>query len=315
MADGCLVVYKPKGCSSHDIISLVRRSYAGIKCGHAGTLDPMAQGVLLVFMGKALKLLSFIPAEHLDKAYLMRVTLGKVTDSYDATGQVVEEFNGKIDFSDNVLKKAISQFVGEYEQTPPSFSAIKVDGKRAYALARAGKEIKLAKRKVYVPSLRLISDFELNGERNLLLRVHCSRGTYVRTIAHDLGQVLGCGAHLSYLLRERVGKWSFNDAFPAWKIEKKLDFTNSSSFMSFSDILPVPKIYVSKKTEVKIFNGAPIGSADILRLDADGCEIEGANLLQVASDDGELIALYGHKAGIKNIQKQKLYPLKVFPRK
>ena len=315
MADGCLVVYKPKGCSSHDIIDLMRQSYPGVKCGHAGTLDPMAQGVLLVFMGRALKLLSYIPKEHLDKAYLMRVTLGKVTDTYDATGQVIKEYDGEIDFDNVTLQRSIEKFIGEYEQLPPAFSAIKVNGKRAYELARAGKEVKMKPRKVNVSSIRLVSEFVIDGERNLLLRIHCSRGTYVRSIAHDLGQELECGAHLSYLLRERVGKWSFHDAFPIWKIKQKEDFTSSHAFMKFGEILPFPKIYINKKTEERVLNGMAIGPADIIRVDTEGCDIEGAAVLQVISEDGKLIALYGVKDGTKNSKTQKLRPLKVFPEK
>lgn len=317
MADGCLVVYKPKGYSSHDIINMIRRSYK-VKCGHAGTLDPMAQGVLLVFMGKALKLLSFIPHEHLDKAYLMRVTMGKVTDSYDATGKVVETFDGDIDFSKETLLENISKFIGSYEQQPPVFSAIKVDGKRSYALARAGKEVKLKTRPVEVPSIKLISDFELYGERNLILRVHCSRGTYIRSIAHDLGQELGCGGHLSYLLRERVGQWSFNEAFPLWKVEKAIPFKNTRSFMNFSDILPIPKVFVGKKTEAKVMNGAPINLNDILRVETNGHEansIEAVKLVQIIAEDNTLIALYGSKQSNKKGQlSYQLCSLKVFPR-
>ena len=148
MIDGCLVVYKPKGITSHDVISKIRRVYKIKKCGHAGTLDPMAQGVLLVFFGKALKLINFIPNEHLDKTYLARLTLGSTTDSYDETGNVTSVYEGSTDYSDDTLAKAINEYVGKYEQIPPIFSAIKIQGKKAYAMARAGEEVTLSGRPV-----------------------------------------------------------------------------------------------------------------------------------------------------------------------
>ena len=159
MIDGCLVVYKPKGITSHDVINKIRRVYKIKKCGHAGTLDPMAQGVLLVFFGKALKLINFIPPVHLDKTYLARLTLGKTTDSYDATGNVTSVFEGSTLYSEDVLNNAINKFVGKYDQVPPVFSAIKVEGKKAYAMARAGETVNLTGRPVDVTSIRLIKDY------------------------------------------------------------------------------------------------------------------------------------------------------------
>ncbi|MDD3148756.1 MAG: tRNA pseudouridine(55) synthase TruB, partial [Candidatus Riflebacteria bacterium] len=176
MPDGCLVVCKPRGCSSHDVIDKLRRVYR-IKCGHAGTLDPMAQGVLLVFTDRALKLINFIPAAHLDKTYLMRVTLGATTDSYDATGNFTTRHDGPIEFSNELLMGSLRSLVGSYDQTPPAFSAIKVGGKRAYAMARAGEDVKLASRPVHVTSIRLVADYRDGNARHLIMRVHCSRGT------------------------------------------------------------------------------------------------------------------------------------------
>lgn len=312
MPDGCLVVFKPRGCTSHDVIDKIRRVYK-IKCGHAGTLDPMAQGVLLVFTDRALKLINFIPPEHLDKTYLMKVTLGITTDSYDATGNVTSEYDKPIDFNNETLMATLRSFVGNYEQTPPAFSAIKVGGKRAYAMARAGEEVKLATRPVHVTSIRLVTDYYENGTRHLILRVHCSRGTYVRSIAHDLGQKLGCGGHLSYLLRERVGKWAFTNAFPYWKIEQGIPFAASDSFVNFSDILPFPRLRVSAEGQNRIRNGQAIGRKDIVSLETDSPEI--TDTVQILSPDGNLIAIYGTGKDKSESQKNglKLFPVRVFP--
>ena len=311
MIDGCLVVYKPKGITSHDVINKIRRVYKIKKCGHAGTLDPMAQGVLLVFFGKALKLINFIPPVHLDKTYLARLTLGKTTDSYDATGNVTSVFEGSAIYSEDVLNNAINKFVGKYDQVPPVFSAIKVEGKKAYAMARAGETVNLAGRPVDVTSIRLIKDYSEQDTHNLLIRFLCSRGTYIRSVAQDIGQELGCGAYLSYLLRERVGKWDFSKAFPYWKIEKGISFEEDSAFTKFSDVLSFPKITVKEETLFKINNGQGITRNDISKIEAANDET--SELFQILSPNQELIAIYSSNKVTKEENKElKLFPMRVF---
>ncbi len=311
MIDGCLVVYKPKGITSHDVINKIRRVYKQKKCGHAGTLDPMAQGFLLVFFGKALKLINFIPPVHLDKTYLARLSLGKTTDSYDATGNVTSVFDGSTNYSSEILNKAINKFIGKYDQIPPVYSAIKVDGKKAYAMARAGENVSLAGRPVDVTSIRIIKDYSEQDIHNLLIRVHCSRGTYIRSIAQDIGQELGCGAYLSYLLRERVGKWDFSQAFPYWKIEKGIPFENDSAFTKFSDVLSFPKITVKEETLFKINNGQGITRKDISKVETTN--EESSELFQILSPDQELIAIYSSNKETKEENKElRLFPMRVF---
>ncbi|MBQ2592075.1 MAG: tRNA pseudouridine(55) synthase TruB [Candidatus Riflebacteria bacterium] len=311
MIDGCLVVYKPKGITSHDVINKIRRVYKQKKCGHAGTLDPMAQGVLLVFFGKALKLINFIPPVHLDKTYLARLSLGKTTDSYDATGNITSVFDGSTNYSSDILNKAINKFIGKYDQIPPVYSAIKVEGKKAYAMARAGENISLAGRPVDVTSIRVIKDYFEQDIHNLLIRVHCSRGTYIRSIAQDIGQELGCGAYLSYLLRERVGKWDFSQAFPYWKIEKGIPFENDSAFTKFSDVLSFPKITVKEETLFKINNGQGITRKDISKVETTN--EESSELFQILSPDQELIAIYSSNKQTKEENKElRLFPMRVF---
>ncbi len=298
MTDGCLVVNKASGLTSHDVVDEVRRAY-GLKAGHGGTLDPLAQGVLLIFVGKALKILQFIPPDHLDKTYLMRVTLGRTTDTFDSTGRTVAEHPGPVTVSRDEILAALRRFVGTYEQTPPVFSAIKVKGKRAYALARAGETVELSARKIHVTSIRLVRDFQTPGAdgrppvRHLVLRIHCSRGTYVRSVAHDLGGFLGCGGHLSYLLRERVGSWSLQDSFPIWRIRERQPFTETRSFVPFAHILPFSRLTIAEKACKKVASGVPLEPGDIARLDpAPGGPGE-ETILQVCSPSGELLALYG----------------------
>lgn len=312
MVDGCLVVYKPKGITSHDVINKIRHIYKIKKCGHAGTLDPMAQGVLLVFFGKALRLINFIPAKHLDKTYLARLTLGKTTDSYDETGNVTSVFEGSTDYSEEAINKAINKFVGKYEQVPPIYSAIKVQGKKAYAMARAGEEVNLDARPVEVNSIRLVNKYNSEKINKLLIRVHCSRGTYVRSLARDIGQELGCGACLSYLLRERVGKWDFSNAFPFWKIEQGISFEKDLAFTKLEDILSFPKLIVKTDTIFKINNGQSISKKDISTLETTNEEM--SEIFQILSPEKKLIAVYSNnKFPDSNRENEfKLYPLRVF---
>ncbi|MBF0547442.1 MAG: tRNA pseudouridine(55) synthase TruB [Candidatus Riflebacteria bacterium] len=318
LVDGAIAIYKPKGLTSHDIIEKIRHFYR-FNAGHAGTLDPMAQGVLVVFFGKALKILSFLPAASLDKTYLMRVTLGTTTDTYDSTGNVVDKFQGKIDMDSETLLKTFRKFIGEIEQTPPAFSAVKIDGKRAYELARSGKIPVIASRKVYIYSIRLVKDFFLDGSRNLLLRVHCGRGTYVRSIAYDLGKELGCGAHLSYLLRERVGIFTSAKSYPVWKIEKKEPFWESDSFLPLNKILPFPSFFVGKDGEIRIQKGQPLSFSDLNTFDEHFDQIrqiEENPVFQIFSEEKKLLAIYKPEVVNKDekicFSKVRLFPARVF---
>ena len=291
MFDGMLIVQKPGGLTSHDVVDGVRRAY-GVRAGHAGTLDPMAQGVLLIFMDRGLKILQYIPASGLDKTYLMRVTLGRTTDTYDATGQTVSTHDGPVTCVNADILAVLRKFVGSIEQRPPAFSAIKVGGRRAYDLARAGKPPELAARKVHVTSIRLVRDYTADGVRHLVLRVHCSRGTYVRSIAHDIGQALGCGAHLSYLLRERVGAFSHLHAHPFWKVQQKIPFSGTSSFLPMADVLPFSRLTITDDAEARVRSGMPIEPRDIAALKAAPPDPAGEPIFQVLTAGGELLALY-----------------------
>lgn len=308
--DGSLVVYKPQGCSSHDLVERVRKAW-GVKTGHAGTLDPMAQGVLVMFLGRALKILQYVPPEALDKTYLLRITLGVATDSYDATGQIVSQTDIVPDHSKETILEHLRSFVGTYNQQPPAFSAIKIQGKRAYELARAGQKVDLAKRPVHVTSIRLVDDLMLQGRRNLVLRIHCSRGTYVRSIAQDLGEKLGCGAHLSYLLRERVGHWYLNNALPPWQLDPQVNLSDHPGFTPLPDILPFPKLHIFPEAEAKIANGAPLDQKDIKSIKAATGLPDGDPMVQVFSTAGTFLALYRPGGPDKRWNQQRLVPVRV----
>lgn len=211
-----ILVDKPKGWTSFDAVNkiknLIRRKYnlKKIKVGHSGTLDPMATGLLLVCTGAWTRELHHLT--HLDKTYHAEITLGVETNTYDAEGEILSVKTVPAlrieDFGEILLP-----FSGDFLQVPPAFSAIKKDGKPLYELARAGKEVKPEARKVTIHDIEVVSF----AENKLLLNVHCGSGFYVRSLAHDIGEVIGCGAHLSALSRTMIGTYSLADA---WKMEE-----------------------------------------------------------------------------------------------
>jgi tRNA pseudouridine55 synthase len=206
--DGLLLLDKPKGMTSNDALLRARRLFNARKAGHGGTLDPMASGLLPVAFGEATKFAG--DALGADKAYLAELTFGVTTDTGDAEGEILEQ--RPVDLEEAAVRAAAEGFLGEIEQVPPMYSALKRDGRPLYEYARAGVTLERAPRRVTIRSIDLI-DFgpaaEIGagepGSMRAVLRVACSKGTYIRTLAEDIGRVLGCGAHLSALRRERVG--------------------------------------------------------------------------------------------------------------
>jgi tRNA pseudouridine55 synthase len=214
---GLVVVDKPGGMTSHDVVARVRRLAGTRRVGHAGTLDPMATGVLLVGVGRATRLLGHL-ALH-DKDYLATARLGESTDTDDAEGNVVATRSSS-GITTDAITAAAGGFVGDIEQRPPGVSAIKVDGKRAYARVRAGEDVVLPSRRVHVEQLE-IQGVRANGELvDVDFEVRCSSGTYVRAIARDLGEKLGVGGHLTALRRTRVGGFDLSVAHSLASLEQ-----------------------------------------------------------------------------------------------
>lgn len=201
---GILNIDKPLGITSHDVVDNVRKITKTTKVGHSGSLDPLASGVLLVCIGKATKIIRFLPE---DKRYEGTIKLGEKTDTYDTEGKVIKRGNWE-SISPEQITDQIIHFSGEINQTPPIYSAIKINGKKSYELARAGKQVKIKSRKVTIYSFT-IQDINLPLVK---FRIHCSAGTYIRSIANDLGENLGCYGHLIALRRTRIGKFSIDDS-------------------------------------------------------------------------------------------------------
>jgi tRNA pseudouridine55 synthase len=204
--EGILLVDKPQGITSHDVVDRLRRKLRMKKIGHAGTLDPLATGLLIMLIGKATKVSQFLIS--LDKAYEGTFLLGVETDSQDADGEVVAEKPLPDGLSEEIVLKEMQGFLGDQYQTPPMFSAKKIDGVPLYKMARKGKTVEREPRFIRINELRL-DDWQSPVGKFFM---DCSKGTYVRTVVHDLGNRLGCGAHLQSLRRTRIDQFEISDA-------------------------------------------------------------------------------------------------------
>ena len=219
--DGFILIDKPSGITSHDVVSVIRRKFHMRRVGHAGTLDPLATGILIVLLGPATKL--FNKFSSMDKAYEATLTLGMTTDTADIEGKILTT-SSYAHISQKQIEEVFKQFVGDIEQIPPMVSAIKVNGKRLYRLARKGIEIAREPRKIKIDSLQIM---------NIVLPevkffLDCSKGTYVRKLAEDVGEVLGCGGCISQIRRTRIGEFQIKDAVP-------LENVNESHIRRFED--------------------------------------------------------------------------------
>lgn len=206
MHEGILSVDKPTGPTSHDVVSRVRRLANTRKVGHGGTLDPLSSGLLVLALGRATRLLEYVQSQP--KAYRALVRLGVTSSTYDGEGQLEE--GGEVNFSLEQLLTALNKFRGQIEQMPPMFSAVKKHGKPLYELARQGVVVQREARRVTIYDLEILS-YE---PPDLTLHIRCSGGTYIRSLAHDLGQELGCGAYMAGLRRTEVGHLKLHDATP-----------------------------------------------------------------------------------------------------
>ena len=249
MANGILIVDKPAGWTSQDVAAKLRGVFHEKRVGHGGTLDPMATGVLPIFIGRATRAVPFF--EHADKVYEAGLRLGLVTDTQDATGRTLEE--RAVDITQVQLEAALDNFRGEIAQIPPMYSAIKVNGQKLYALARQGKAVERAPRPVTIFALDLLG----GAGADWRLRVHCSKGTYVRTLCHDIGAALGCGGCLSALRRTRAGAY---DVTRSHTMEEILAADDPEALLLPTDSLfsDRPALKVAENAERKLRNGAPL---------------------------------------------------------
>ena len=278
MANGIIVIDKPQGWTSMDVCAKLRGMFREKRVGHAGTLDPMATGVLPVFIGRATRAVQF--AAESDKEYIAGLRLGVVTNTQDATGEVLEE--RPVDVTGERLWTALAQFTGDILQVPPMYSAIKVNGKKLYELARKGKEVERKSRPVTIRALGLLG-WPDAGE-DFSLRVVCSKGTYVRTLCHDIGQALGCGGCMSSLRRVKAAGFTLNDSVALEAVQAAVDRGEGESLL-----LPVDEYFarngwkasatVRPAAEKVLRNGGQVATP--------GVEME----CRVYSESGEFLGL------------------------
>ena len=260
MVSGILVVDKPGDWTSHDVVAKLRGILHQRRIGHAGTLDPMATGVLPVFIGRATRAVEF--AADSNKEYICGLKLGVVTNTQDTTGEVLE--NRPVDVSREEVEAVLHRFTGPIEQIPPMYSAIKINGKKLYELARKDREVERKPRPVTIYALELL-DISPDGA-SYRLRVVCSKGTYVRTLCHDIGQALGCGGCMSSLQRVKAAGFTLADSVSLEAVQAAVDRGGGESLL-----LPVDAYFAglpmlvlkTAGAEKKIRNGAPLPARDV----------------------------------------------------
>lgn len=204
--NGILNIDKPQGITSHDVVDVIRKIFPKVKVGHTGTLDPIATGVLPICIGEATKLTENLTSE--DKVYRVKMLLGVETDTYDVTGKIV--FASVVDKDEFDIKERIKRFIGKQKQRPPMYSAIRIDGRRAYSIAREGKTVEIPEREIEIFS---IDDIVVNlSKREVEFTVHCTKGTYIRSLVNDIGKKIGCGATMTELRRIKTGNFKIEDS-------------------------------------------------------------------------------------------------------
>ncbi|MGL4547901.1 tRNA pseudouridine(55) synthase TruB [Eubacterium aggregans] len=222
---GFLNIYKEKGMTSHDVVARVRRIVGLKKVGHAGTLDPEAEGVLLVGLGRATKYISYL--EQMDKTYLAQVIFGKSTDTYDITGEIQEERLSSL--TQEAVEGVLSDFRGDLMQVPTIYSAIKKNGRKLYDYARRGEAVEIEARPITISHLEVMSWGGLPGE--IQIKVTCSKGTYIRSLCHDIGRALETPACMGSLLRQEIGRFKAVEAIRLDKLESTVEKDNLSQVL------------------------------------------------------------------------------------
>lgn len=282
--DGILVVDKPGGLTSHDVVLKIRKYVPQKKVGFIGTLDPLATGVLPICIGKATKLSSFLSSQ--DKEYLARILLGVSTDTDDISGRRVEE--KEVSVSPREAKKVVESFTGDIEQIPPLYSAIKRRGKKLYQYAREGERISLPPRKIRIHSLELV---DILDGRELVIKVRCSKGTYIRSLARDIGEELGCGATLKELRRLASGNFDLSIAHSLPDIHQAYqEGSFENMIMPVCEFLKDLKVVVVRgSSENRIRNGSPLTSAMDYFQDQ---RIGRGEHFKVEDAQGEIVGIY-----------------------
>lgn len=279
MANGIIIIDKPTDWTSMDICAKLRGILKEKKIGHAGTLDPMATGVLPVFVGNATRAVEF--AEKGDKEYVAGLRLGIVTNTQDTTGEILTEHPVTVDRT--AVASVLSRFVGEIDQIPPMFSAIKIGGKKLYEIARAGREVERAARRITIREIELL---EQTADNEYLLRVRCSKGTYIRTLCHDIGAALGCGGCMSSLRRTMAAGFTLSDAVTLEQVQERGEALLSPTDLYFRDYEKY--VLANARQEHLCRNGNPVGAKGLTE----------GKTYRVYGGDGEFLCISKYEHGV-----------------
>ncbi|VUX02094.1 tRNA pseudouridine synthase B [[Ruminococcus] torques] len=298
MINGIVNIYKEKGYTSHDVVAVLRKVIGQKKIGHTGTLDPDATGVLPVCLGRATKVCELL-TDH-DKTYEALLLLGKTTDTQDISGEVLEERDPG-NLTEEEVRSCIESFIGEYDQIPPMYSALKVNGKKLYELAREGKTVERKSRKVQIHGIRIL---EMNLP-HVRMEVDCSKGTYIRTLCHDIGEKLQVGGCMEELERTKVGRFLKKDAVTLDEVRQKMEQGEGAELFTPLDQIfaELPAVTVTDAKAWMSYNGNDLPERFLLEKEAwtDGQEV------RVYDSRKNFIGLYQYRAPKKLFHIKKMF--------
>ena len=311
--NGLINIYKEPGFTSNDVVAKLRGILRQKKIGHTGTLDPDAVGVLVVCLGTGTKLVEVLTDQ--DKEYIANCKLGVVTDTQDMSGNVLEESEVKV--SRQELHEAVQAFVGDYDQIPPMFSAIKQNGKKLYELAREGIEVERKPRRVHIDAITILDDENLSSDGTFTMEVKCSKGTYIRTLCNDIGARLGCGGAMQHLIRTRVGAFGIDTAIPLSKVEELrdngtlLDVIESPEYI-FRDL---DAIHVKDSARALLENGNSFRIDNVVNEDPDKVQdkeyskemFADGNAFRVYAEDDTFFGIYKYDGRTKQFKVDKFF--------
>lgn len=311
--NGLINVYKEAGYTSNDVVAKLRGILHQKKIGHTGTLDPDAVGVLVVCLGTGTKLVQML-TDH-DKEYICVCRLGVTTDTQDMSGKVLDMQD--VNVTRDELHGAVQAFVGDYDQVPPMFSAIKKDGKKLYELAREGKEIEREPRKVHIGAISVLDDSLLDSEHLFTMEVKCSKGTYIRTLCHDIGLRLGCGAAMQHLTRTSVGAFHLESAHTLKEIEQMRDDGTIFEIIESPEYIfrDLDAIKVKDSAYKLLVNGNSFRIDNVFCEDPEGISDEeysgemykGGGRVRVYSEDGVFFGIYRYNGRTRVFDVEKFF--------
>jgi len=302
--DGILNIYKEKGFTSHDVVAKLRGILHQKKIGHTGTLDPDAEGVLPICLGRATKVCGLLTDK--DKVYEAEMLLGTVTDTQDITGRILGE-KSAAGITEEMIRSVLESFVGSYDQVPPMYSAVKIQGKKLYELARSGMEVERPPRQVEIYDISKLRFFAECDQYIAAFTVHCSKGTYIRTLCHDVGERLGCGACMRSLKRIKTGRFDISEAYTLSYIKEFVHSGNIQDILINIDelFLDIPRVQLFDEERAKLLSD---GNPFIIHAQEVSAGVQGfPERLRIYNRDGKFAAIYQWRS-----EKRLYFPEKMF---